>query len=98
MSRWLRASEPIDVATYYRRRCEPSKYRLSIWGPSVRLNGETVKWIEDAADPSCDKAPKEFRVKLHTRPGGINTYRVVLVPADAVLLVAATDPGLREVC
>jgi len=36
-------------------------------------------------------------MKVHHRPGGVHTYEVIEVGPDAVLLVPATDPGLREI-
>jgi len=87
----------LSVATYYRRRCEPKKLRLSIWDARIRLGSAVVRWIEPE-DPLSDKAPAGYRVKLHWRPGGGHAFDVKIVGPDTLLEVPAGDRGLREIC
>jgi len=89
---------PIDVGTYYRRRCEPAEVRLSLWSRNVRLNGQIVRWIEPwPLDLACDKEPKEYTIHLETCRSPYRTSEIVVSRA-ALLSVPATDLGLREVC
>ena len=90
------ATEPIELGTYYRRRCEPKKLRLSMYNALVRLDNSTVRWIEPE-DPISDKEPARYKVRVLRRIKGMQCFRVHLVSADALLLVTRGDPGLREV-
>jgi hypothetical protein len=87
----------VALGTYYRRRCESSKVRLSLWSRNVRIDGRqaVIRWLEPE-DLLTDKEPRAYTCRLEL---SVTPYRVIteVVPADTLVSVPATDPGLREI-
>lgn len=88
---------PIAVGVFYRRRCEVTRLKLTLWHDRrVWFDGWVVTSIEPD-DPITDKEPTGYILALQRRWRGAYEYEDRPVDAGSLIDVATGHPGLRPI-